>query len=491
MRKLFPVILLCLVTTGAKAELKVFAQNVQNYVLSLGEEAWNKKTKAIVGAVKSTNADIYAFCEIESVPTSLPRLCDSINAALGQSGLFAAVSDNINEPDYAKSGFIYRTDKVRPVGTNKAAATGIYAKRMRIQAFEEIVTGELFVLSMNHFKAGSIDGYNEVTRIENANSLLSALNDVTIDPDILIIGDLNCNVGEEEAIQKILDAGYEEQLLRFDPKAYSHCYKADDLIDHVLANATMRTQVVNARMLHTCTWTCTEGLREEDSYSDHDPYMVELNLTGGSSDECIEIDESYLATGGTDYHMEPMTDVNISGGYFWRYQSNYGATCQEKGGEDWLLTPEYNMKNAASVTISFEHTIGYANVADMDKEHTLWVTPNYSSVQESEWTQLTIPKYPSGTNWTYVKTSVDVPTELLGRNTVFAFKNQVPASAAKEPKWEIKNLKVTSSCTVESSVESLDSSLQKKASKLIDRNGNLYIMLPDGTRYDAQGRLLR
>ena len=127
----------------------------------------------------------------------------------------------------------------------------------------------------------------------------------------------------------------------------------------------------------------------------------------------------------------------------------------------------------------------------MDKEHTLWVTPNYSSVQESEWTQLTIPKYPSGTNWTYVKTSVDVPTELLGRNTVFAFKNQVPASAAKEPKWEIKNLKVTSSCTVESSVESLDSSLQKKASKLIDRNGNLYIMLPDGTRYDAQGRLLR
>ena len=278
------------------SNLRVCAQNLENYYFNYTQsdrpsysdaEGFRAKTVKIVNAMLDIDADIYAFCEVEAQPIVLQQLADSMNAHAGVSGRYAAVNDGINYTWYEgiadnqiKSGFIYRKDKVSPYGSNTGGTSGngYYAHTMRIQAFKQTSTNEALVLSMNHFKAkDSSADQGESMRQTNANNLVNALSRVTTDPDILILGDLNCEYGEAP-ITTIINAGFEEQLLRFDNNAYSHCYGGGELIDHVLANTSMRVQIVNAYVKHICTWRCTSGVYSSNSYSDHDPYIVEINL---------------------------------------------------------------------------------------------------------------------------------------------------------------------------------------------------------------------
>lgn len=495
---------------GEESEyIKVCGQNLRNYYYNYSwssrpeystDAGFAKKTNSIVTAVITINADIYAFCELEAKPIILTQLADSINKRLGKNR-FKAVSDGIDYTqdsydNHLKSGFIYRSDRVKPVGENTAASTDpyYYGNTMRIQAFEDLNSGERFVLSMNHFKAKTGDGDQGASqRVTNATHLLNALKKVSIDPDILVLGDLNCTT-DEEPIQKLINAGYAEQLQRFDYTAYSHCYSGSgNLIDHALANSSMAKQVVNAQVLHTCTTCEGHSSNSYTSYSDHDPYYVELQLGTGVS-TCEDIDEIYLETGGTDYDLGAMTEVSVSGSYKWKYRSSYGATCQDKGGEDWLLMPAKNLSKMKSVNVSFDHAINYANVDRMSTEMTMWVTPNFDNVQDSEWQQITIPVYPSGTSWDYVSTSVAIPTKYVGKNTVIAFKYNVPSDSEKSPNWEIKNLRLTASCTVEEDLdpqnpsESIDMVKDNKpGAVMLIENNRLVIMLPNGTKYDILG----
>lgn len=281
-----------------KGALRVCAQNLENYYYNYNtgrgdytEEQRTAKTRKIVNMMVTVDADIYAFCELEAQPIILEQLADSANAQV-EGTPYQAVYDGIDVEwdsydNNLKSGFIYRTDRVATVGSNQAGSTAFYYKNtMRIQAFKLLSNNEKLVVSMNHFKAkDSSEDAGESKRISNANSLINALKKVTTDPDILILGDLNCTY-EETPIQMIVNEGFEEQLLRFNTGAYSHCYGGGELIDHVLANSTMREQVKNAYVKHICTYKCTTGVTKDMSYSDHDPYVVEINLC--STGDCEE-----------------------------------------------------------------------------------------------------------------------------------------------------------------------------------------------------------
>ena len=278
--------------------LRVCAQNLENYYYNYNtgrgdytDEERAAKTRKIVNMMVSVDADIYAFCELEAKPIILEQLADSANAQV-EGNPYQAVYDGIDVEwdsydNNLKSGFIYRTDRVATVGSCTAGSTAYYYRNtMRIQAFKLLSNNEKLVVSMNHFKAkDKTEDQGEEKRINNATSLINALNKISTDPDILILGDLNCEY-EETPIQMIVNAGYEEQLLRFNTNAYSHCYGGGELIDHVLANSTMREQVKNAYVKHICTYKCTSGVTSAMSYSDHDPYIVEINLC--STGDCEE-----------------------------------------------------------------------------------------------------------------------------------------------------------------------------------------------------------
>ena len=478
-----------------KGNFRVCAQNLENYYYNLNTGRGNyteaertEKTRKIVNMMLAVDADVYAFCELEAQPIILNQLADSANARV-EGNPYKAVADGISvewseSADYnLKSGFIYNQNRVKTYGSNTGGTSGngYYAHTMRIQAFEQLSSGERIVVSMNHFKAkDSSSDQGEAQRMTNANNLVNSLGNISTDPDILVLGDFNCEYGEAP-INTILNAGYEEQILRFDSLAYSHCYGGGELIDHVFANASMKEQIVCTYVKHVSAYKCNTSLTSADSYSDHDPYVVEINLPEGSAgDQCSG---SYLATGESG--LGDMSYETVSGSKNWYYDSSYGAVCNAKGGESWLLTPTFNYSQAQSVTLEFEHVVGYA--IDMPTQQTLWVTPNFSTVAGSEWHQLTIPTYPTGTNWTYVKATVDVPLSYVGANTAFGFKYAVPNEGSNTPKWEIKNLKVTGDCTA-TAIDEVE--MAPKALKVLNE-GRIYLLLPDGSIYNMMGQKIQ
>ena len=270
------------------ARLHIVGQNAANYVSNLEasnsscstQEEFEAKTNKIANAFLALQADIVAICEVERNDDILGYIVDAMNAIYGENvytyitdGLYAHASSG----DYQslKSGYIYRSDKVTPQGSNTSPyRSGEYCARLRIQAFKENSTNEVFVLSMNHFKAkdSSADA-GESTRMQNVDYLISALGNIKSDPDILIMGDLNSYMGEAP-IEALENNGYEEQLVRFDSKAYTYIYRGQKgILDHAMANASMAGQITGARAYHINT---AGGYYYK--YSDHDAVLVGLNL---------------------------------------------------------------------------------------------------------------------------------------------------------------------------------------------------------------------
>ena len=290
-------------SSGQTGTLRICAQNLENYYYNYSEssrpdyndaEGFRTKTVKIVNAMLGIDADIYAFCEVEAKPIVLQQLADSMNAHAGVAGRYAAVEDGLyiatdSYDNAIKSGFIYRTDKIATVGSNTGAVSyGYYSHTMRIQAFRQLSNNEKLIVSMNHFKAkDSSSDQGEAQRQTNANNLVSAVGNLTADPDILILGDLNCEYGEAP-ITTIVNAGFEEQLLKYNSSAWSHCYGGGELIDHVLANASMAAQIVNAHVEHICAYKCNSTVSSDQSWSDHDPYVIDINL-GNSAPTALEM----------------------------------------------------------------------------------------------------------------------------------------------------------------------------------------------------------
>jgi predicted extracellular nuclease len=179
-----------------------------------------------------------------------------------------------------KAGFIYRKDKVEPYLPSSSPYTeSFWMYRLRVQPFRELASGELFSLSMNHFKARS-DAESQALRMENAGYLISYLEDIKYDPDILIMGDLNATTDSPE-IQKLVSAGYEEQLAKYDP---SGCWN----IDHIMANSYMADQITGAASY------CISYSGSLYRYSDHNAFVVGLNLA--KSEVSTAVDQAEMTS---------------------------------------------------------------------------------------------------------------------------------------------------------------------------------------------------
>ena len=270
------------------ARLRIVGQNAANYVSNLEssnsscdtQEEFEAKTNKIANAFIALQADIVAICEVERNDEILGYIVDAMNTIYGEN-VYAYITDGLyahaSSGNYQslKSGYIYRSDKVTPQGNNTSPyRSGEYCARLRIQTFKENSTNEKFVLSVNHFKAkDSSDDAGESTRLQNVSNLIYALGNITTDPDILIMGDLNSYMGEAP-IEALEEEGFEEQLVRFDANAYSYIYRGQKgILDHAMANSTMAEQVTGARVYHINT---AGGYNYK--YSDHDAVLVGLSL---------------------------------------------------------------------------------------------------------------------------------------------------------------------------------------------------------------------
>ena len=485
------------------ARIKICGQNLENYFLNFSNsfssckttEELEEKTRRIVAIFNSIDADIYSLCELEVSNDVVAYLTKALNTSVGYQK-YAYVEDDLYDTSdgATKVGFIYRLSTVRPIGSILPSSyMTTYSRRMRWITFEGIATLERFVVSMNHFKAknsslGDADN-SESTRLTNAEHLWTTMADMRKkDEDIFVMGDLNCATSEAP-IQYLIDRGLEEQLERFDASAYSHIYNNQaDLIDHVLATESAAKQVMSAGICH--------GNTSGSSYrfSDHDTYVVGLNPF--STDPKIVYDEPLSSNPGTFHYMDVIPCTGVP--YVWNFEAPYGMkatsynseTKMRYEAESWLFTPTINLPSASEITFTFDHVSRYGGTPAED--YTLWISANYrdSNPGQSTWTQLPIPNYSSGADWTLVSSGDIDLSSYAGKNVCLGFRYIGHTAAAGT--WEIKNLLIKAVTNVGTDIPYIEQSATEAPYSGVHKylhNGKIFI-IRDGKIYNMQGALV-
>ncbi len=278
------------------ATLRVVGANVQNYLSDFTasntscttQSTFDSKTSKMAKVFDYLQADILVLCEVQQDDNILSYLVDAMNTE-HKSNVYAYVTDGTSYSKsssgygYIKCGYVYNKNKVTPTTSRPSFLTSqiTYKYRMQVLCFKENATGEKLVVSINHFKAKTISDDYLQDRIDNANTVISGLRSNYGDPDILLMGDLNSAMGEQPIIN-LQNAGYEDQMYKYDNNAYTYNYKGSyQMIDHAMANNSMAKQIVGAYPFHICT----SGSNAK--YSDHDCYVVGLNLGGTTSIEDV------------------------------------------------------------------------------------------------------------------------------------------------------------------------------------------------------------
>lgn len=284
-----------------KNGLLVCAANIQNYFYDLGGYAQRKTTKKqqamqtlkICKAFKQIDADIYALCEIQKGDSAAQMLVDAMNK-MAKKNLYAYVSHGWTNSDMISCGYIYRTDKVKPYGEMQYAyqdTTSHYRYRLMACGFEEVSSGEKFVLNINHLrsKRGTGAESNE-KRMANVDSLLVMLDKIEQeqlfgDSDVLLVGDYNAYT-QEEPIQTLVRAGYADMVMRDDSMGYSYVYHSEaGYLDRVFASESMARQVKQVAVYHlNADYFYSRGFKRglDDTmfrYADHDPILIRVELS--------------------------------------------------------------------------------------------------------------------------------------------------------------------------------------------------------------------
>ncbi|GGK14066.1 hypothetical protein GCM10008955_04260 [Deinococcus malanensis] len=302
--------------------LKVAGANVLNYFTTLGSagrgasnptEFARQKAK-IVAELRALNADVITLMEVENNgETALDNLVAALNTAAGKTE-FASVKTGKVGTDAIRMAIIYRPERVETVGSAQIDTNAVHSRPPVAQTFRDRSGKGIFTVVANHFKSkgscptsGDVDrgqGCWNLQRVEQAKALLDFAGRLkAIDPDVLLMGDLNA-YGEEDPIKTIEAAGFESLNKRIPAEdRYSYQFNGEfGYLDHALSSSTLSAQVTGITEWHInsdepvvldyniefkkhpeCTATnCTSpDLYAPTPYrsSDHDPVLVGLKLT--------------------------------------------------------------------------------------------------------------------------------------------------------------------------------------------------------------------
>ncbi|HTV25366.1 MAG TPA: ExeM/NucH family extracellular endonuclease [Polyangiaceae bacterium] len=277
------------------------------------QELQRQRTK-ILAALTRLNADVFGLIELQNDDgAAIGDLLAGLNAALG-SGTYAFIDTGTIGSDAIKVGMLYKLASVRPLGGFALLDSSVdptfidtSSRPVLAQSFEEVETGEVFTLAVNHLKskgsacsaqgdpdAGDGQGNCNRTRLAAAEAELRWLaTDPTQsgDPDILLVGDFNA-YAKEDPIAAITSSGYENLIARgLGSGGYSYVFEGQSgYLDHALASAALSSQVSSAvewhinadepRFLDYNLEFNPAAAFQPNAFrsSDHDPLVVSLEL---------------------------------------------------------------------------------------------------------------------------------------------------------------------------------------------------------------------
>lgn len=329
-------------------------------------------------ALSLINADLYGLVEIEQGQVALAEIAGDLNAKL--PGRNYTYVDDGGSPSgtYTKSAYIYDANVLRPIGALQDISV-VVQNRKKMMCFEQILTGERFIYSINHFKAKSGSGtgqdadqgdgqgsYNN-SRVREAQAVIdhyrTRFSPAIKEKDILIMGDLNA-YAKEDPIMRFIDNGMVDLHRAFHADT-SYSYQFGGLagyLDHALCNGTLYKQVMGATGFHI-------NSDERDYYtydksgdnsmfrsSDHDPVLVGLKL-----DSTVTYDPTPTLN-NVEVMAGESKELIISNAYkdsqksFYAIVSVSGVTIEHKE----ITSPyqEINLPNAAGLYLIFIYADG-------------------------------------------------------------------------------------------------------------------------------------
>ncbi len=265
---------------------------------------FERQSAKIMAEMKGLDADVLGIMELENNPATVREFERRLNAAYGNDEYLAVTDPPEGLGDDAiRLGLFYKPSKVEPIGKARVATDRIFDRRPFAQTFRDKQTGGVFTVVVNHFKSkgsspktGDTDkgeGAWNLKRTQQARLLLAFITQLATDsgdPDVLTFGDFNA-YAQEAPIRALRDAGLKHLNLRL-PPADRYSFSYDGLfgsLDHALVTPTLDAQVtgfgewhVNADEPFFNTYDRTKVADfVPDPYraSDHDPFVVGLNLT--------------------------------------------------------------------------------------------------------------------------------------------------------------------------------------------------------------------
>lgn len=292
------------------ANVVVCGTNIENFFVTLGgyagasnETTLGYQKQKISKGLYHLNADIYAICEMEQGPLAATEMVRLLNELAG-SNIYDWIDAGFSTYDAIMVCYIYRKDKVTPYGSYIMPYTsGVYRYREAIQCFEHLATGERFNVSINHFKAKTGTDNTDGTRQTNMQRLISKLSSAeAIDPDVLVMGDLNAYTMEASNLLLTEGEGYVDLLMKYDPDGYSYVYdKLVGYLDHAYCSPSMESQVTKAVSYHMNADTPTsyeysKGNTTMYRYADHDPILVGLRLGNSETTDLKNIETNSMCT---------------------------------------------------------------------------------------------------------------------------------------------------------------------------------------------------
>ena len=280
--------------------LLVCAMNIENYFIANGLHS--RQRDKVINAMAFINADIYGLIEMEGGSDGVQEVTTYLNTALKSKNReykYIGVNTSSKNTDQTVV-YVYDSKKVKPRWEVQDNPTRT-SFRKEMLYFEEIETGELFLYSLNHFKAktGNGTGTNanqndgqgawNADRVEEAQSVITMYKRLipsSKDHDILIMGDLNA-YGKEDPIKLLLENGMIDLHRAYHAdSSYSYQYSGlAGYLDHALCNSTLYPQITGMAALHInsdendrYTYDKSSGDNTMFRCSDHDPVLVGLKL---------------------------------------------------------------------------------------------------------------------------------------------------------------------------------------------------------------------
>lgn len=140
------------------------------------------------------------------------------------------------------------------------------------------------------------------------------------------------------------------------------------------------------------------------------------------------------------------TTQNVLGAQVWGFDASYkmmkvsGYAGGNFENEDWLISPSYSTLGVTNAILSFDHAAKYGSPST---ELHVMISTNYNGANfaTATWTELTVPNWPTGADWTFINSGdIDLNAYLNQANVRIAFK--YTSTTASGATWEIKALNI-------------------------------------------------